>query len=138
MTLLMLDTDTCIYIMRDKPSSAQDRFKRAASETLCISNVTLAELAFGVERSQFPNQARELVEDFTKLLRVIPWDSDAAWKFGTLRHHLESHGNPIGVLDTMIAAHALSLNATIVTNNVRHFGRVPDLKIENWTVAEDY
>lgn len=138
MTLFMLDTDTCIYIMRDKPSSAQDRFKRAARETLCVSNVTLAELAFGVERSQFPIQAREVVEDFTKLLSVLPWDSDAAWKFGTLRHHLESRCNPIGVLDTMIAAHALSLNATIVTNNVRHFGRVPDLKFENWAASEDY
>ena len=136
MTLYMLDTDTCIYIMRNKPSNVQQRFNKAAKEALCISMVTLGELAFGVSRSRFDRDARELVDDFTERLTVIPWDGDAAWEFGTLRNHLESQGNPIGVLDTMIAAHALSLNAIIVTNNVRHFERVPDLKLENWAITD--
>lgn len=99
--------------------------------------VTLGELAFGISRSRIPVASREIVDDFTERLAVVPWDEDAAWEFGTLRHFLEVQGNPIGVLDTMIAAHALSLNATIVTNNVRHFERVPDLRLENWAIVED-
>lgn len=136
MTLYMLDTDTCIYIMRNKPPIVEQRFKGAVKETLCISMVTLGELTFGVSRARFGRDARELVDDFTDRLAVIPWDRDAAWEFGALRHYLERTGKPIGILDTMIAAHALSLNATIVTNNVRHFGRVPDLKLENWMAAD--
>ena len=67
---------------------------------------------------------------------VLQWDRNAASEYGHLRAHLEAQGTPIGVLDTMIAAHALSLNATIVTNNVRHFERVPDLRLENWTMTD--
>ena len=137
MTLYMLDTDTCIYAMRKKPSIVQKRFNTTPREALCVSMVTLGELAFGISRSRIPVASREIVDDFTERLAVVPWDEDAAWEFGTLRHFLEVQGNPIGVLDTMIAAHALSLNATIVTNNVRHFERVPDLRLENWAIVED-
>ena len=80
MTLYMLDTDTCIYIMRNKPPIVEQRFKVAVKETLCISMVTLGELTFGVSRARFGRDARELVDDFTDRLAVIPWDRDAAWE----------------------------------------------------------
>ena len=77
MTLYMLDTDTCIYIMRNKPPIVEQLFKGAVKETLCISMVTLGELTFGVSRARFGRDARELVDDFTDRLAVIPWDRDA-------------------------------------------------------------
>lgn len=130
--LYMLDIDTCIYIMRAKPSIVRKRFEATAHDKVCISIVTLGELAFGVSRSQRGSSNRTTVEEFEDRLSVFPWDEHAAWVYGDLRHTLERECTRIGALDTMIAAHALSLDAIIVTNNVRHFERVPDLRVENW------
>ena len=133
----MLDSDTCVYILRGNSSKVRRRFETASQDTLCISMVTLGELAFGVSRSQAKDSNRKTVDEFARRLTVIPWDELAAWEYGNLRHTLERQGAKIGALDTMIAAHALSIGASIVTNNVRHFERVPGLKLENWLVSDD-
>lgn len=130
--MFMLDTDTCSYIIRERPASVLEKFRRMDATRLCISVITRAELLFGVARSSSKRINREIVDDFTSRLLVLDWNEAAAENYGELRAHLESKGKIIGNLDMMIAAHALSLGATIVTNNTRHFSLVPKLKTVNW------
>lgn len=129
--MYMLDTDTCSYILREKPESVRDRFK-SAPEQIVISEIVLAELRYGANKHQTKiDEILAFVDDFESRLLVIPWSASAS--YGRLRAHLEKAGTPIANLDTMIAAHSLELNATLVTNNTRHFKRVPELVLENWT-----
>jgi tRNA(fMet)-specific endonuclease VapC len=132
MTLYMLDTDTSSYIIRDKPASVRERFAKIDSQQICISVVTYAELLYGVKRSSSSKVNRPIVENYVRHLVIQPWDEMAADHYSTIRTLLESSGQPIGGMDTQIAAHALSLDAVLVTNNTRHFERVPGLKLENW------
>lgn len=128
----MLDTDICSYILREKPLSVLQHFMTTDPDKLCISVITEAELRYGIARSQSKKVNRKVVEDFLDRLLILEWDSDAASSYGELRATLEAKGKPIGNMDLMIAAHALSINATIVTNNVRHFQIVPKLKVQRW------
>lgn len=130
--MYMLDTDTCSYIIRERPDSARQKFNRIDPARLCISIVTRAELLYGVARSSSKNANREIVDDFCSRLSMLNWDEEAARHYGQLRSYLESKGTLIGSMDMMIAAHALSLSATLVTNNLRHFSLVPKLKAANW------
>ena len=132
----MLDTDISVSVIRGRSSRLLRRFEVMPPKDLCISIVSYGELYFGAVKSNFMERNLHVLEEYASRLTVLPWDRDAAQAYGPLRGHLERTGKPIGILDTMIAAHALSLNATIVTNNVRHFGRVPDLKLENWMAAD--
>lgn len=132
MTLYMLDTDTSSYIIRDKPASVRERFAKIDSQQICISVITYAELLYGVKRSSSSKVNRPIVENYVRHLVIQPWDEMAADHYSTIRTFLESSGQPIGGMDTQIAAHALSLDAVLVTNNTRHFERVPGLKLENW------
>lgn len=132
MTRYMLDTDTSSYIIREKPASVRERFKQIDSQQICISVVTYAELIYGVKRSSSSKVNRPIIENFARHLVIQHWDESAADYYATIRTYLESSGKPIGGMDTQIAAHALSLDAVLVTNNTRHFERVPDLKLENW------
>ena len=95
----------------------------------------MAELYFGARKSQRPSQNEQALEQFLLPLVVAGFGHDAALAYGCIRTTLEKRGAPIGPLDTLIAAHAVSLNLTLVTNNVREFARVPDLEIENWVGA---
>ncbi|MXY43555.1 MAG: type II toxin-antitoxin system VapC family toxin [Dehalococcoidia bacterium] len=133
----MLDSDISVSVIRRRSSRVLRRFEAVPPRDLCVSIVTYGELYFGAVKSDYTEHNLYILEDYAARLTVFQWDRNAASEYGNLRAHLEAQGNPIGVLDTMIAAHALSLNATIVTNNVRHFERVPDLKLENWAIAED-
>ena len=133
MTLYMLDTDTSSYIIREKPASVRQRFSEIDLQQICISVVTYAELLYGVTKSPSKRTNRPVIEDFARHLVIQAWDEDAADAYAHLRTYLEESGEQIGGMDTQIAAHALSLDAVLVTNNTRHFGRVPDLKLENWT-----
>jgi tRNA(fMet)-specific endonuclease VapC len=128
----MLDTDTCSYIIREHPESVLQRFRRLAMAQLCMSVVTYAELVYGVERSSSRRVNRPIIEDFVRHLDVLDWDSGAADQYGLLRTKLESAGTPIGAMDMMIAAHAKSIKAVLVTNNQKHFSKVTGLKIDNW------
>lgn len=130
--MYMLDTDICSYIIRDRPMNVLERFNRIDTSTLCISVITQAELLYGVERSASKKITRDIVADFLGRLRVLDWSAAAAEKYAVLRATLEKKGTPIGNMDLMIAAHAESIGATVVTNNTRHFSVVPRLKVENW------
>ena len=127
----MLDTNTCIWAMRaDAASHFAGRFNRHA-EQLCISSITLAELHYGAENSrQVADNLAEFEQFVARLQAVLDFDAGAAAAFGRVRVALRRH--PIGPLDTLIAAHALSRGLVVVTDNVAEFERVPGLEIENW------
>jgi len=133
--MYMLDTNICIYVLRNRSESLRNKFK--AIENLCISSVTYGELCFGIENGDGSvKKARwEQLNLFTQRLRIAPWDEDAARHYGFIRALLKKQGTPIGNNDLLIAAHARSRNAVLVTNNIREFDRVPDLSLENWTTG---
>jgi len=131
MKLLMLDTDISSYIIRRRPEPLAQRFEKHADE-LCVSVITAAELRFGVEKTKSARLA-ELVENFLERLSVLDWTSAVTTHYARVRAALERIGRPIGNMDLMIAAHAVSEGATVVTNNVRHFVDVPGLKVQEWT-----
>ena len=129
--MFMLDTDMCIYLINERDEALQDKLDMHASG-VCISSITCAELCFGVAHSaRVERNAREL-EAFCLDLDILPFDADAGHHYGEIRHALVRRGRPIGANDLLIAAHARSTGATLVTNNEREFGRVPELKVENW------
>lgn len=127
----MLDTNVCIYVINARPQKVLDRFKQERMGSIGISSITAAELAFGVAKSGSARN-REALEMFLAPLEILPFDASVIWHYGDLRAGLEQHGQPIGALDTMIAAHALASNTILVTNNTREFGRVPELRLQNW------
>jgi tRNA(fMet)-specific endonuclease VapC len=128
----MLDTDICSYIIRERPSSVLDRFRRLKMDQICISVVTYAELIYGVEHSSTKRINRQVVDDFVKHLGIIEWNKAAAEHYGKIRADLQKRGLLIGAMDMMISAHARSRETILVTNNESHFRRVKDLKVENW------
>ena len=127
----LLDTDTCIYAINERPAKVLAQLLANEDEGIGISVVTAAELHFGARKSGSSRNVRAL-DHFLEPLTVFEFDLDAARKYAEVRHALEKKGAPIGPLDTQIAAHALSLGLTLVTNNVREFRRVPGLRVENW------
>ena len=129
----MLDTNTCIYIIKRKPPSVIERFMQTAISQIGISSITLSELLYGVSKSSKPEQNQIALSQFVAPLEIMPYGDDAAQSYGDLRAGLEKQGAPIGSLDMLIAAHAISLNSILVTNNEKEFVRIPNLKIDNWT-----
>jgi len=129
---LMLDTNICIAIIKQKPKDILEKFSAYQVGDICISSVTLAELRYGVAKSQYQDKNQAALDEFILPLEVPSFDETAALYYGTLRAALEKKGTPIGSLDTLIAAHALSLNLTLVTNNTKEFNRIPSLKLIDW------
>ena len=129
---LLLDTNICIYLIKRRPPSVLKRFDALAAGTVAISSITIAELEFGVQKSQYPSQNQQALEQFLLPLMILDFDHEAARTYGKLRAWLESSGKTIGALDMLIAAHALSKGLPLATNNVREFSRVPGLKVLNW------
>ncbi|PZV04582.1 MAG: VapC toxin family PIN domain ribonuclease [Cyanobium sp.] len=129
--MILLDTNICIYIINAKPAAVLERFKNYRLGEIGLCSVVAAELAFGVAKSSSARN-RQALEMFLAPLTILPFDERAAWAYGDLRAELERRGTPIGSLDTMIAAHALSLQATLITNNTREFAQVPGLQVDNW------
>jgi len=129
--MFMLDTDLCIYIINERDAALKDKFE-ANAENICISSITYAELRFGVAHSKrVERNAREL-DAFCLDLDILPFDTEAGVHYGDIRHALSQPGRLIGANDLLIAGHARSIGAILVTNNEGEFGRVPDLAIENW------
>lgn len=128
----MLDTNICSYVLRDRPPSVRKRFEKAGAGNLAISTVVLAELYFGAARHPKGDAIRREIDDFASRITILPWDENAADHYGDIRAMLEKKGTPIGAMDMMIAAHARSLEATLVSNNARHFRQVPDLRWVDW------
>ena len=128
----MLDTNICIYIIKRKPTHVLNRFKKTEISQIAISSITMSELLYGVSKSLKPEQNLIALTQFVAPLEILPYGDEAAQYYGELRAHLEKRGTPIGSLDMLIAAHALSINSTLVTNNHKEFILVPHLKIEDW------
>ena len=128
----LLDTNICIYVIRQKPQKVFERFKRHRVGEIGISAITYSELCFGVANSAAPERNQLALTEFLAPLEVLPYLPDVAPTYGRVRADLVRHGKPIGPLDTLIAAHALHLGAVLVTNNAAEFSRVSLLKIENW------
>jgi tRNA(fMet)-specific endonuclease VapC len=132
MPRFMLDTDISSYILRDRPAVVGNRLRRVRGADVCLSVITEAELLYGVRLAGSGKNLQRDVDDFLRRLDVLMWDSAAAAEYAQIRSDLEGRGAPIGNMDLMIAAHARSLGATLVTNNERHFRRVAQLRVENW------
>jgi len=128
----MLDTNTCIYIIKRKPPDVIERFNQTEISQIGISTITLSELFYGVSKSSKPDQNQTALTQFVAPLEILPYGDEASQYYGDLRAHLEKQGAPIGSLDMLIAAHALSLACTLVTNNEKEFTRIPNLIIDNW------
>ena len=126
----MLDTDTVSFVLRGEGNAGANLTAHAPS-AVCLSAISLSEVWFGAEK-RHSKRLHRLVETFLTAVDVVPFDAVAAALFGRLAADLEGTGSPIGVLDTLIAAHAMSLNLTLVSNNSKHFTRVKGLKTVNW------
>ncbi len=150
--MYMLDTNICIYVLKKHSDKLRHKFK--AIKNICISSITYGELCFGIEAAPARPCARginaslhvngdktrrearwEQLDLFTQRLVIDPWDEDAARYYGSIRALLKKQGAPIGNNDLLIASHARSLDAVLVTNNIREFKRVPDLSLENWVAG---
>jgi tRNA(fMet)-specific endonuclease VapC len=130
----MLDTDTLIYVLNARPrhEAVLQRFDREPRRDLVVSAITLAELRLGIAKSRRREAARLAMQRVCDGLCAVPFEETAAARYGVVRATLEASGSPIGPLDTLIAAHALSLHLVLVTGNLRAFRRVPGLRCESW------
>jgi len=132
----MLDTNICVGIIRNKAPQVVHKLARIAITDVTLSSITVAELQFGVEKSTRPDQNQQALDQFLVPLTILDFDYNAALTYGQIGAYLEAQGTPIGSLDTLIAAQALSQSLTLVTNNTKEFSRVPGLAIEDWTVSK--
>jgi len=133
----MVDTDTCIYLMTDRHPGRQSRIlarlgKLRPDENLYLSSVVVFELAYGAQKGRWKKANLELLDEFLLDFIVMPFDEKSARVGGAIRTELERKGRPVGPMDTLIAAHAVSLGMPLVTHNTAELSRVPGLKVENW------
>ncbi len=132
MSKILLDTDTCIYIINNKPLHVRKKFEKYDIFDIAISSITLSELVFGIEKSRYKEQNKKALKGFLEPLEVLDFGYNQSLVYGKLRAELEKNKNLIGSMDMLIAAHALSLNLSLVTNNEMDFKKVPKLKLQNW------
>jgi tRNA(fMet)-specific endonuclease VapC len=128
----LLDTNICIYIMNKRPAKVINKFKQREVGEIGLSSITVSELQYGVAKSNQRELNRQRLNEFIAPLDILTYDELAAEAYGNIRIQLEKSGQPIGPLDTLIAAHALSRNLILVTNNEIEFQRVKNLKVVNW------
>ncbi len=128
----LLDTNICLYIIKRSPSSVYEKFRKLRVGEIGVSAITYYELQFGVTKSQRPKENQIVLTEFLAPLQIMDLPSAAAPIFGDIRTHLQKKETPIGNFDLLIAAHAMHLGATLITNNTKEFKRVPGLKLENW------
>lgn len=133
--LFMLDTDTCIFLMRGESPMLAAKVQSVPLQQQVMSAVTFAELTYGVQASASVErkQNQAVLDSFALHLAVLDWPQDAAKHYAEIRADLKKRGAQMGAADLMIAAHARALGAIVVTNNVKDFGRVKGLQVENWT-----
>jgi tRNA(fMet)-specific endonuclease VapC len=128
----LLDTNICIYISKKRPLAVYQRLSELSIGDVGMSLITFGELRFGAEKSQHQEIALEKLEQLMRYIPLIIPTQETAEKYGIIRSFLEKNGQPIGNNDLWIAAHALSINTILVTNNTREFIKVPDLLVNNW------
>lgn len=135
--MFLLDTNVCICLINQR--SGYERILKRMNDLehgqVLISSITTAELHFGVAASAMVERNMLKLERFLAAFEVVPFDEESSRRYGMVRAYLKAKGTPIGPLDTLIAGHALALNAIVVTNNVDEFARVPDLGVEDWLSA---
>jgi tRNA(fMet)-specific endonuclease VapC len=127
----MLDTNICIYVIKNRPPALRAHFNRVA-EQLCMSSITLGELIYGAEKSMRQAENLAVVEQFAARLEALPFAEKAAAHYGQIRAQLERAGRPAGAYDIMIGGHARSEGLVLVTNNVREFEYMEGLRLANW------
>ncbi|MBI3930245.1 MAG: type II toxin-antitoxin system VapC family toxin [Armatimonadetes bacterium] len=132
----LLDSNICIYLVKRKPPELLERFRRLAPGDIGVSSITVAELQYGVHKSQHRERNQRALEQFLLPLILAPFDERASAVYGEVRATLERVGMPIGPLDTLIGAHALQLGVILVTNNPREFRRIPGLEVRNWVAGD--
>ncbi len=128
----MLDTNICIYIMKQYPPEVCRKLQETVPDDVVTSSVILAELQYGISKSQHKQKNTIALNDFLNFCTVLDWPAAAAEKYGDIRAQLESQGRIIGANDLLIAAHALHIDARLITNNMNEFNRVDGLSVENW------
>ena len=132
MIKFLLDTNICIYLIKKKPAQVILKLQSLDILENGISSITLSELEYGVSKSTQPKKNKIALVKFLAPIQIISYDDMASEKYGDIRAALEKMGKTIGPLELLIGAHALSLDCTLVTNNVKEFERIKSLKIENW------
>jgi tRNA(fMet)-specific endonuclease VapC len=128
----MLDTCTLIHLIREQDMQLIEKFRSWRADEILVSSITVAEMEYGAAKSARPEQNRDALYQFLSPLTLVPFDPKAAGEYGLIRASLEKAGKPIGAMDMLIAAHAKSLGAIIVTDNTKEFQRIQGLSIENW------
>lgn len=128
----MLDTNICIFIIKNKPAGVLEHLKSKMGSGLAISAITLAELEHGVSASAYPERNALALMQFMAIPECLPFTHYAAVEYGKIRADLQKRGTPIGPMDLLIAAHARSEGLTLVTNNTHEFARVDGLALEDW------
>jgi len=131
----LLDTNICVYSLNRRPPEVLERLREVGPSAVGISVISVVELRHGAEKSQDPERAHGKLDLFLRPMSVLVFDEDAAETAGRVRADLDRRGTPIGDLDSLIAAHALASNLVLVSNNLREFERVPDLRTENWVAS---
>lgn len=129
----LIDTNICIYIMNERPVEVIKKFKQFELGEIGISTITVSELQYGVVKSTYREKNQQRLEEFIAPLEILTYDEMAERAYGDIRFQLEKYGQPIGPLDLLIAAHALSQDLILITNNDMEFKRIENLKVENWT-----
>jgi len=130
--MFLIDTNICIYIMNNHPPEVVQKFRDIGVGNICISSITVSELQYGACKSKQIKKNLKRLEEFLSPFEIVSYDENASKYYGQIRSNLEKQGNVTGPLDMLIAAHALSENLTLITNNEKEFKRVRSLEVENW------
>ena len=133
--MYLLDTNICIYIIKKKPADVLKTLKTKSKKDIYVSSITIAELEYGIAKSQFPEKNKIALIEFLSIFNILPFDDADAVDFGEIKKELEKKGKIIGPMDLLLAAQAKSRKLILVTNNTKEFERVEGLKIENWLQA---
>lgn len=131
--MYLIDTSSCVTLLRGRSEKLRDRALRQRLDEVATSTLVIGELRYGAAKSSKPETESRMVDDLLAFFAILPFDQAAADAYGVIRAKLERTGKSIGAIDTLLAAQALSLSATLVTENVREFRRVPGLMVEDWT-----
>ena len=130
--MYLLDTDTSSYIIKKKPLTVKQRLQSIRVGDVAVSVITVAELRYGVEKLASTKLTQSIIDDFLRYVVILAWEEEVTHFYARLRDYLTKKGTPIGNMDLMIASQALCYHCILVTNNTRHFSRVPNLRLENW------
>ena len=130
--MYLLDTNICIYIIKKKPPEVLKKLKSKSLDDIFISSITVAELEYGAAKSDFPEKNKISLIEFLSIFNILPFNDKDAVEFGIIKADLSKKGKIIGPMDLLISAQAKSRKLILVTNNVKEFERIPDIRIENW------